>query len=86
MQSPTQPLVAQDQPEAPWGWAKRFRMPVYKPGARVKRAGHWETISHVSLRRHDLSVYLVGRAEPVAPMDLELEPTVFTTERVPEQL
>ncbi|WP_414017084.1 hypothetical protein [Alicycliphilus denitrificans] len=42
-------------------------------------------MSHVSLRRNDLAVFLVGYAEPVDPMDLELEPTVFTTVRVPER-
>lgn len=78
-------LAVQDPSEAPWGWSKHFRMPVYRPGTRVKCAGSWETVSHVSLRRHDLSVYLVGRAEPVDPMELELEPTVFTTVRVPDR-
>lgn len=86
MYASTHTLVAQDQPEAPWGWAKYFRMPMYKPGTRVKHAGHWETVSHVSLRRNDLTVYLVGRPEPITPMELELEPTVFTTERMPESL
>jgi hypothetical protein len=60
-------------------------MPVYKPGTRVRRSGSWETVSHVSLRRNDLAVFLVGYAEPVDPMDLELEPTVFTTVRVSER-
>ncbi len=60
-------------------------MPVFKPGTRVRRAGSWETVSHVALRRQDLAVYLVGRAEPVDPLDLELEPTLFTTVRVPER-
>jgi hypothetical protein len=40
-------------------------------------------VSHVTLRRNDLAVYLVGSTEAVDPMELELEPTVFTTERVP---
>lgn len=78
-------LVAQDPAEAPWGWSRQFRMPVFKPGTRVRRAGSWETVSHVALRRQDLAVYLVGRAEPVDPLDLELEPTLFTTARVPER-
>ena len=85
MQLSSPSLVAQDQPEAPWGWSKQFRMPIYKPGTRVRRAGQWETVSHVALRRHDLAEYLVGRSEPVDPMDLELEPTLFTTVRVPEK-
>ena len=61
-------------------------MPLYKPGTRVRlrKAGNWETISHVSVRRYSLTIYLVGRAEPANPQDLELEPTVFTTLRVPE--
>ncbi len=85
MQASPAPPVTQEQSQAPWGWAKYFRMPVYKPGTRVRRAGSWETVSHVSLRRNDLAVFLVGYAEPVDPMDLELEPTVFTTVRVPER-
>ena len=60
-------------------------MAFYKPGTRVRRAGSWETVSHVALRRNDLVVYLVGNVEPVDPVELELEPTVFTTERVPGQ-
>ena len=70
-----------DQPESPQGWGPRFRMPLYRPGTRVRHAGSWETVSHVALRRHDLSVYLVGRNEPVDPLHIELEPTVFTTLR-----
>lgn len=85
MQARQAPLVAPNQPSAPWGWGAFFRMPVYKPGTRVKRSGSWETVSHVSLRRQDLAVYLVGHAVPVDPMELELEPTVFTTVRVPER-
>jgi len=76
-------LVAQDSPEAPWGWSERFRMPLFRPGTRVRHGGAWETVSHVTLRRYDLAVYLVGRAEPVDPLDVELEPTVFTTLRAP---
>lgn len=60
-------------------------MAVFKPGTRVRRAGSWETVSHVSLRRNDLAVYLIGNADPVSPVELELAPTVFTTERVPER-
>nr|WP_312844106.1 hypothetical protein [Diaphorobacter nitroreducens] len=85
MQVSSPSLVAQDPAEAPWGWSRQFRMPVFKPGTRVRRAGSWETVSHVALRRQDLAVYLVGRAEPVDPLDLELEPTLFTTVRVPER-
>ncbi|WP_404302699.1 hypothetical protein [Alicycliphilus denitrificans] len=78
------PIETADQPEVPWGWSRQFRMAVYKPGTRVRRAGSWETVSHIALRRNVLAVYLVGNAEPVDPMELELEPTVFTTERVSE--
>lgn len=85
MQASQAPSVTQDQAQAPWGWARHFCMPVYKPGTRVRRAGSWELVSHVSLRRNDLSVYLVGHAEPVDPVELELEPTVFTTVRAPER-
>ncbi|MBS0508014.1 MAG: hypothetical protein JSR53_11590 [Proteobacteria bacterium] len=77
------PVEIAEPPEVPWGWSRQFRMPLYKPGTRVKRAGSWETVSHVTLRRNDLAVYLVGSAEAVNPVELELEPTVFTTERVP---
>jgi len=84
MQAAHHPLVAQDRPEAPWGWSRLFRMPLYKPGTRVRYRGAWETVSHVTLRRHDLAVFLVGRADAADPFELEIEPTVFTTERVPE--
>lgn len=77
------PVEIANQPDTPWGWSRQFRMAVYKPGTRVKRAGNWETVSHVTLRRNDLTVYLVGSTEAVDPVELELEPTVFTTERVP---
>jgi len=78
------PIETEDQPQVPWGWSRQFRMAVYKPGTRVRHAGSWETVSHIALRRNLLAVYLVGNAEPVDPMELELEPTVFTTERVSE--
>lgn len=85
METSQTPAETTEQPEVPWGWSREFRMAVFKPGTRVRRAGHWETVSHVALRRNDLAVYLVGHTEPVDPMELELEPTVFTTERVPER-
>lgn len=77
------PVEIAGQSETRWGWSKQFRMPLYKPGTRVKRAGSWEIVSHVALRRNDLAVYLVGNTEAVNPVELELESTVFTTERVP---
>lgn len=78
-------VPTQGQAETPWGWSRHFRMPLFKPGTRVKRGANWETVSHVVLRRRDLAVYLVGHADPVDPQELALEPTVFTTVRVPEQ-
>lgn len=83
MDAPATSLAIADSSEAPWGWSERFRMPLYKPGTRVRHRGSWETISHVALRRHDLMVYLVGRTEPVKPLLIELESTIFTTRRVP---
>ncbi|MBS0466891.1 MAG: hypothetical protein JSS31_18220 [Proteobacteria bacterium] len=85
METSQVPAETADQPVVPWGWSREFRMALYKPGTRVRRSGSWETVSHVSLRRNDLAVYLVGSVEPVDPVELELEPTVFTTERVPER-
>ena len=85
METSQVPVEIADPPEVPWGWSRQFRMAFYKPGTRVRRAGSWETVSHVALRRNDLVVYLVGNVEPVDPVELELEPTVFTTERVPGQ-
>lgn len=69
--------------EVPQGWSKRFIMPVFRHGVQVKYAGRWETVDYVKLRRLELMVYLVGHAEPVATRDLELAPTLFTTERAP---
>lgn len=82
MNAPASSLAIADSPDAPWGWSERFRMPLYKPGARVRHRGSWETISHIALRRHDLMVYLVGRTDPVKSLLIEIEPTVFTTRRV----
>lgn len=67
----------------PQGWSKRFIMPVFRQGVQVKHAGRWETVDYVKLRRLELLVYLVGHAEPVRTRELELAPTLFTTERVP---
>ncbi|WP_235505294.1 hypothetical protein [Acidovorax sp. Leaf160] len=69
--------------EVPWGWADRFCMPLFRPGTRVRMAGNWQTVSHVMLRRLELAIYLVGQEKPVDPAKLELEPTTFTTRRVP---
>ncbi|MCD6663853.1 MAG: hypothetical protein LT082_10715 [Comamonas sp.] len=67
----------------PQGWSKHFVMPVFRHGVRVKYAGRWETVDYVKLRRLELMVYLLDHAEPVAPRELELAPTLFTTERMP---
>jgi len=67
----------------PQGWSKHFIMPVFRHGVRVKYAGRWETVDYVKLRRLELVVYLLDHAEPVATRELELPPTLFTTERMP---
>lgn len=83
MQSHPDYLVTPTPAEAtPWGWSRQFRMPLFRPGARVWYAGRWETVNYVSLRRNDMLVHLSGHTEPVDSYALELEPTVFTTERV----
>ena len=83
MQSHPDYLVMPSPSQAPpWGWSKHFRMPLFRPGTRVWHAGRWEIVQYVSLRRHDMLVYLEGHADPVASYALELEPTVFTTERM----
>ncbi len=83
MNAVTAPLPSTPSSEAPWGWSEHFRMPLYRPGTRVRHGDAWATVSHVTLRRHDLAVYLVGRPEPVDPQHIEVEPAVFTTQRVP---
>lgn len=70
--------------EAIWGWGERFHMPLYRPGTRVRMGGDWETVSHISLKRDQLRIHLVGHDQTVDPSMLQLEPTVFTTLRVPE--
>ena len=59
-------------------------MQLFKPGTQVRLQGRWETVSHVSLNHYDMLVYLQGKADPVDALELELEPTIFTTTRVPE--
>jgi hypothetical protein len=63
-----------------------FRMPLFHPGTKVKLSGSEETVSHIVIRRHFLSVYLVGREAPVRPDQLELEPQLFSTTRQPTPL
>lgn len=72
------------KPAPIWGWGERFHMPLYKPGTRVRLGNDWETVSHITLKRDQLRVHLVGRDQTVDPSALQLEPTVFTTLRVPE--
>ncbi|MDE2414790.1 MAG: hypothetical protein KGM60_08525 [Comamonadaceae bacterium] len=86
MRGSQEPLVTQDRTSAPCGWSRQFRMSVYKPGTRVRLAGSWEEVSHISLCRNDLAVHLVGHAGPVDPSLLELEPTLFTTVRVSDHI
>lgn len=69
---------------APPGWGTFFRMPLYRRGTPVRHAGKSETVDYVKLQRQGISIYLVGRAEPVPARELELAPTVFTTVRVPQ--
>lgn len=81
--APTQTLVT---PAAPLpGWGDRFSMPLFKPGVQVRRGGTVETVSHIALRRLELAVYLVGHENSFTPEQLHLEPTVFSTQRMPEQ-
>ncbi|WP_027015011.1 hypothetical protein [Comamonas composti] len=63
-----------------------FLMPLFKPGIEVTQNGRREKISHVILRRRELMVYLIGHEDPVKPNQLLLAPSLFTTERRPEQL
>ncbi len=70
--------------EPVWGWGERFHMPLYKPGTRVRMGNGWETVSHISLKRDQLRIHLVGHENTVDPSAVQLEPTVFTTLRVPE--
>ncbi|CAM3683252.1 hypothetical protein [Paracidovorax anthurii] len=58
-------------------------MPLFRPGTQVRLGDRTETVSHISIRRHEMIVFLVGRDAPVAPERLGLEPTVFVTFRVP---
>lgn len=76
-------LVTPSAPsETPVGWGERFRMPLFRAGTQVRYQGRWETVHYVALRYQAMRVYLSGRAEPVEPHELELEPTLFTTLRV----
>lgn len=76
--------TAEQLPDAtPQGWSKRFIMPLFQRGTQVRHAGRWETVDYVQLRRLEMAVFLVGHAEPFSTRQLELAPTLFTTQRVP---
>lgn len=72
--------VSSDRPE---GWGEFFRMPVFHPGAQVRLGDRVETVSHITIRRQDMCIHLVGRDAPVPPEKLVVEPTVFATCRMP---
>jgi hypothetical protein len=80
--SPSLPSMSQPS-ERPDGWGEFFHMPVFHPGARVRLGDRMETVSHITIRRQDMCVHLVGRDAPVAPEKLALQPTVFATCRMP---
>ena len=84
VQSHILPADTPSEAMVPAGWSVCFRMPLFKPGTRVRHRGSWETVNYVALRSQHLSVYLVGHEDPVNPSHLELEPLVFTTQRIPE--
>ncbi|AVS70696.1 hypothetical protein C8244_09885 [Paracidovorax avenae] len=82
--APTAPLAPPALPaERPQGWGEFFHMPVFHPGTRVRFGERLETVSHITIRRHDLCVHLVGHDSPVAPEKLVLQPSVFATCRMP---
>lgn len=65
---------------------RTFLMPLFKPGVTVMRNGRAEKVSHISIRRREMVVFLEGREDPVKPDQLTLAPLMFTTERRPEVL
>ncbi|AVS74376.1 hypothetical protein [Paracidovorax cattleyae] len=82
--APTASLASPVVPaERPQGWGEFFHMPVFHPGTRVRFGERLETVSHITIRRHDLCVHLVGHDAPVAPEKLVLQPSVFATCRLP---
>lgn len=66
--------------------ARTFLMPVFKPGVTVLQNGRQQKVSHISVRRKEMVVFLVGQEDPVKPETLTLAPMLFTTERRPEML
>lgn len=84
------PPPAAQEPESEYepGKVLTFRMPLFHPGAKVrlKGQGREEVVSHIMVRKQLLSVHLVGREIAVRPEDLEIKPTVFSTQRRPEPL
>lgn len=80
MQLQQHSTLATDSPEA----GKIFYMPFFRPGTNVRYGQQTYPVSHVIVRRFDMKVYLVGRENPVDPEELDVEPSRFTTARMPE--
>lgn len=84
------PVAKAPEPESEYepGKVLTFRMALFHPGAKVrlKGQGREEVVSHIMVRKQLLSVHLVGREIAVRPEDLEIKPTVFSTQRRPEPL
>lgn len=78
-------IATTDQVAAP-DRDRTFLMPLFKPGVTVMQNGRQEKVSHISLRRKEMVVFLVGKEDPVKPETLTLAPLLFTTERRPEML
>jgi hypothetical protein len=60
---------------------KTFRMPLFRPGTVVLRAGRKHTVSHVMIRKGELWVYLNGTDAPMRPEALRVAPALFSLER-----
>lgn len=64
--------------------AAYYYMPLFRPGAVVQLGQSRETVSHVMLRRSGLMVYLVGHESPVQSDTLQVKPSAFQINRVPD--
>lgn len=84
--TPASPLESESESESEPSKILTFRMPLFHPGTKVrlKGQGREEIVSHIMVRKQLLSVHLVGREIAVRPEDLEVKPTVFSTQRRPE--
>ncbi|MDD2609844.1 MAG: hypothetical protein PHX60_09155 [Giesbergeria sp.] len=60
---------------------KTFRMPLFRPGTVVLRAGKKHTVSHVMIRKGELLVYLHGVDAAMRPETLRVAPALFSIER-----